>query len=75
MEYSGDTYKMKVKDLINELQKYDMDLPICINDYIGFVEANEKTIKITQHKYITFPFTENDEFSYVNLTSKEFDNN
>lgn len=58
---------MTVKDLINELQKYDEDLPICIDDYMGFVEANEKTIEVEHKKYICFPFTETDEFNYINL--------
>lgn len=65
---------MRVRDLIHELEKYDPDLPVCINDYMGFAEACEKTIEVAQHKYIAFPFTENDEFSYVSLKSKEFDN-
>lgn len=65
---------MTVRDLIHELERYDPDLPICINDCMGFAEAYEKTIEVAQHKYITFPFTENDEFSYINLENKEFDN-
>ena len=64
---------MTVRDLIHKLNKYDPNLPICINDYMGFVEANEETIKVEQHKYITFPFTKNDEFNYVNLRSNEND--
>lgn len=64
---------MTVSDLIQELQKYDGNLPICINDYIGFVEASEESIKVEQKKYICFPFTECDEFAYVNLKGKQFD--
>ena len=44
---------------------------LCINDYMGFVEASKKTIKIEYKKYITFPFTDNDEFNYINLKSNE----
>ena len=62
---------MTVNDLITELSKYDPDLPICINDYMGFVEANETTIKIENKKFICFPFTECDEFTYINLKSNE----
>ena len=63
---------MQVKDLIKELEKLDPELPICIDDYMGFVEANEKTIKVEKKRYITFPFTENDEFEYINLRSNEY---
>lgn len=62
---------MTVNELINELAKYDPDLPVCINDYMGFVEATEKTIKIECKKYVTFPFSKNDEFNYVNLKGVE----
>lgn len=62
---------MKVKDLIHELEKYDPNLPVCIDDYMGFVEANEETIKVEKKKYITFPFTNTDEFEYINLRSNE----
>ena len=62
---------MKVKDLIHDLERYDPEIPICINDYMGFVEANETTIKIEQKKFICFPFTKCDEFTYVNLESTE----
>lgn len=62
---------MTVKDLINELKKYDENLPICIDDYMGFVEADEKTIKVEHKKYICFPFTDCDEFNYINLKSTE----
>lgn len=65
---------MTVRDLINQLSQYDPNLPVCINDYMGFIEANEETIQVEHKKYITFPFTENDEFGYINLKSKEFDN-
>lgn len=65
---------MKVKDLIEKLNRYDPELPICIDDYMGFIEVNEETIKVEKHKYACFPFTKNDEFSYINLKSKEFDN-
>lgn len=62
---------MTVNDLINELAKYDPDLPICINDYMGFIEATEKTIKVEHKKYICFPFTNTDEFNYINLRSEQ----
>lgn len=64
---------MTVEDLINELRKYDKNLPICIDDYMGFVEATEKTIKVEHKKYITFPFSDGDEFNYINLKSQKFD--
>jgi len=63
---------MTVKDLINKLERYNPDLPICINDYMGFIEAHEETIKIEHKKYITFPFTNEDEFNYINLRSNEY---
>ena len=62
---------MTVRDLINKLSKYDLDLPICINDYMGFVETNEECIQIEQKEYQCFPFTENDRFKYINLKSIE----
>lgn len=62
---------MSIKDLITELQKYDEDLPVCINDYMEFVEATEKTIKVEHKKYITFPFSDGDEFNYINLKGIE----
>ena len=62
---------MTVKDLIEKLQLYDPKLPICINDYMGFVEAYEESIKIERKNYICFPFTENDRFEYINLVSRE----
>ena len=64
---------MTVNDLIIQLEKYDPDLPVCIDDYMGFVESNEETIKIEKKRYITFPFTDNDEFDYVNLKGQKFD--
>lgn len=63
---------MTVEDLIKELRKYDENLPICIDDYIGFVEATEKTIKVEHKKYITFPFSDGDEFNYINLRGNEY---
>ena len=62
---------MKVYELITELNKYDPDLPICINDYMGFIEATEKTINIENLEYACFPFSETDCFDYINLTSTE----
>lgn len=62
---------MTVKELITELEKYDADLPICINDYMGFIEALEDTIKVEHKKYICFPFSDADEFNYINLKSIE----
>ena len=64
---------MTVKDLINELEKMPPDLPVCIDDYMGFIEANEKTIKVEKKSFICFPFTEIDEFKYVNLKGQKFD--
>lgn len=62
---------MTVEQLIEELQKWPQDLPICIDDYMGFVEANEDCIQIEQKVYQCFPFTENDRFKYINLKSIE----
>ena len=62
---------MTVNELITELSKYDPDLPICINDYMGFVESTEKCIKVESKKYITFPFKDMDEFTYINLKGIE----
>lgn len=62
---------MTVKDLITKLQKYDPHMPVCINDYMGFVEAYEDSIEIEYKVYNCFPFTENDRFDYLNLKSKE----
>ena len=64
---------MTVQDLIDKLQKMPSDLPVCIDDYMGFIEANEKTITVEKKRYITFPFTKTDEFEYVNLKGQKFD--
>lgn len=64
---------MTVKDLIQELEQYDENLPICIDDYISFIETNANTIKVEHKKYINFPFTDSDEFNYINLKSQKFD--
>ena len=64
---------MTVKDLIDELKEMPQDWPVCIDDYMGFIESSEETIKIEKKKYITFPFTNNDEFYYVNLRGQKFD--
>ena len=58
---------MIVKDLIDELKKMPQDWPVCIDDYMGFVERMEKVIIVEKKQYITFPFTETDKFYYVNL--------
>ena len=64
---------MTVKDLIDRLKQYDPKLPICINDYMGFVEAYEETIKIEYKKYRCYPFTEDDKFDYINLKGMTYD--
>ena len=64
---------MTVKDLIDELKEMPQDWPVCIDDYMGFIESSEETIKIEKKKYITFPFTNNDEFNYINLRGQKFD--
>lgn len=64
---------MTVRDLIEELEKYDGNLPICIDDYMGFIEASEKCINVERKKYITFPFTESDNFIYINLKGNEYE--
>ena len=64
---------MTVKDLIERLQKYDQKLPICINDYMGFIEAYEESIKIEYKKYRCYPFTEDDKFDYINLKGMTYD--
>lgn len=64
---------MVVRELIERLSQYDGSTPICINDYMGFVEAYEESIKVEKKRYKCFPFTENDEFEYINLKSLEFD--
>ena len=65
---------MTVNELINELAKYDPNLPVCINDYMGFIEATENCIKVEPKNYLCFPFTECDKFEYINLRSKEYEN-
>lgn len=62
---------MTVKDLIEELMQYDENLPVCIDDHIGFVDTGEKTIDVKHKKYITFPFSDIDEFNYINLKGNE----
>lgn len=64
---------MTVGELIKQLSQYNFDLPICIDDYIGFVESTEKSIQVEKKKYITFPFTNNDEFEYINLRGKKYE--
>ena len=64
---------MTVRDLINSLKEMPQDWPVCIDDYMGFVEANEETITVEKKRYITFPFTETDEFEYVNLKGQKLD--
>ena len=49
------------------------DWPVCIDDYMGFVEANEKVITVEKKKFITFPYTNSDQFYYVNLKGQKFD--
>lgn len=60
---------MTVKDLIEELKKYDETLPVCIDEYMGFVEAHEKTIDVRQKRYMSYPFTEYDKLDYIDLIS------
>ena len=62
---------MTIKKLIQKLEEYNPELPVCINDYMGFVEMNEESIKVEKKNYICFPFTETDKFEYVNLKSNE----
>ena len=64
---------MIVKDLIDELKKMPQDWPVCIDDHMGFVEANEKVITVEKKKLVTFPYTEADKFYYVNLKGQKFD--
>ena len=64
---------MTVGDLITKLKMYDPKLTVCIDDYMGFVEAYEESIKVERKKYVCFPFSENDKFEYVNLKSEKFD--
>ncbi len=64
---------MTVKELIDELQKVPEDWPICIDDNMGFIEANEHIIEVEKKVYICFPYTDSDEFQYVNLKTQDFD--
>ena len=64
---------MIVKDLIDELKKMPQDWPVCIDDYMEFIEANEKVITVEKKKFITFPYTDSDQFYYVNIKSQKFD--
>lgn len=59
---------MTVADLIKKLNELPQDLPVCIDDYIGFVEADEDSIQIEQKEYQCFPYTDTDKFTYINLT-------
>ena len=63
---------MTVEDLINKLKIYDPKLPVCIDDYMGFMEAYEESIKIERKSYVCFPFTDTDRFEYINLKGKKF---
>lgn len=65
---------MNVGELIKQLKRYDPKLPIAINDNMDFVEAYLENIKIERKRYRSFPFTENDEFEYINLRNQEIDN-
>lgn len=58
---------MNVGELIKRLKQYDPKLPIAINDNMDFIEAYLENIKIERKRYRNFPFTENDEFEYINL--------
>lgn len=62
---------MKVKDLINELNKWPQDMPITINECMDFSESCGETISVTKKQYIGFPFTEKDKFDYINLEIKD----
>ena len=64
---------MTVQDLINELVKYDKNLPVCIDDYMGFCEINEETVKVQQKEMITFPYTNDDVIKYINLENMDPD--
>lgn len=64
---------MTVGDLIEKLKLYDSKLPVCIDDYMGFTEAYEETVKVERKTYVCYPFTEYDKFEYVNLKSEKFD--
>lgn len=65
---------MNVGELIARLKQYDSKMPVAINDNMDFCEAYLENIKVERKKYRCFPFTEDDEFEYINLKSKEFDN-
>lgn len=65
---------MNVGELIKRLKQYDSKLPIAINDNMDFIEAYLENIKIERKRYRSFPFTENDEFEYINLRNQEIDN-
>lgn len=58
---------MTVLGLINKLKEYPMDMPITLNECMDFSESVGDTIKVTKRRYIGFPFTEEDQFDYVNL--------
>ena len=64
---------MTVQNLIDKLSQYDPKLPVCIDDYMGFVEAHEETIEIECKSYVCFPYTDYDKFEYINLKGKKFD--
>lgn len=64
---------MTVACLIEKLKELPQDLPICINDYMGFIEANEDCIQVEQKEYQCFPFTENDRFKYINLKGSNYE--
>ena len=64
---------MTVEDLINKLKIYDPKLPVFIDDYMGFAEAYEESIKVEHKSYVCFPFTDTDRFEYINLKSEKFD--
>jgi len=65
-------------ELIEELQKYPLDMPICINDCMDFVEEGQSdTILVKRGVYHCYPFTKNDVIEYLNLEmkNKEYWNN
>ena len=59
---------MTVAQLIEKLKELPQDLPICIDDYMGFAEAYEDSMQIEQKEYQCFPYTDADKFTYINLT-------
>ena len=62
---------MRNAELIEELQKYPLDMPICINDCMDFTEAGESdAIVVGRSIYHCFPFTKNDVIEYLNLEMK-----